>query len=106
MYRETSKLLLYSNLGEDSILLRLSGIFFDWEHRRCEKSELIRRIFVEIKRILDLATTYGFDANFWHNYLTFVLMTNENSFSLTCEYVGASEGSVNHFAKADFLAQK
>ena len=102
MYRETSKLLLYSNLGEDSILLRLSGIFFDWEHRRCEKSELIRRIFVEIKRILDLATTYGFDANLWHNYLTFVLMTNENSFSLTCECVGASEGSVNHFAKADF----
>ena len=102
MYRETSKLLLYSNLGEDSILLRLSGIFFDWDHQACEKSALIRRIYVEIKRILDLATTYGFDTNLWHNYLTFVLITNENSFSLTCERVGASEGSVNHFAKADF----
>ena len=102
MYRETSKLLLYSNLGEDSILLRLSGIFFDWEQQKCEKSALIRRIYVEIKRILDLATTYGFDTNLWHNYLTFVLITNENSFSLTCERAGASEGSVNHFAKADF----
>ena len=102
MYRETSKLLLYSNLGEDSILLRLSDIFFDWEHKACEKSALIRRIYVEIKRILDLATTYGFNTNLWHNYLTFVLITNENSFSLTCERVGASEGSVNHFAKADF----
>ena len=102
MYRETSKLLLYSNLGEDSILLRLSEIFFDWEQQKCEKSALIRRIYVEIKRILDLATTYGFDTNLWHNYLTFVLITNENSFSLTCERVGASEGSVNHFARADF----
>ena len=102
MYRETSKLLLYSNLGEDSILLRLSEIFFDWDHKACERSALIRRIYVEIKRILDLATTYGFDSNLWHNYLTFVLITNENSFSLTCERVGASEGSVNHFAKADF----
>ena len=102
MYRETSKLLLYSNLGEDSILLRLSGIFFDWEQQKCEKSALIRRIYVEIKRILDLATTYGFNTNLWHNYLTFVLITNENSFSLTCERAGASEGSVNHFAKADF----
>ena len=102
MYRETSKLLLYSNLGEDSILLRLSGIFFDWEQQKCEKSALIRRIYVEIKRILDLATTYGFNTNLWHNYLTFVLITNENSFSLTCERVGASEGSVNHFARADF----
>ena len=102
MYRETSKLLLYSKLGEDSILLRLSEIFFDWDHKACEKSALIRRIYVEIKRILDLATTYGFNTNLWHNYLTFVLITNENSFSLTCERVGASEGSVNHFAKADF----
>ena len=102
MYRETSKLLLYSKLGEDSILLRLSEIFYDWDHQACEKSALIRRIYVEIKRILDLATTYGFDTNLWHNYLTFVLITNENSFSLTCERVGASEGSVNHFAKADF----
>ena len=102
MYRETSKLLLYSNLGDDSILLRLSEIFLDWDHRRCEKPELIRRIYVEIKRILDLATSYGFDTNLWHNYLTFVLITNENSFSLTCERAGASDGSVNHFAKADF----
>ena len=102
MYRETSKLLLYSKLGEDSILLRLSEIFFDWDHKACEKSALIRRIYVEIKRILDLATTYGFDTNLWHNYLTFVLITNENSFSLTCERAGASEGSVNHFARADF----
>lgn len=102
MYRETAKLLLYSNLGEDSILLKLSNIFSDWDHQRCEKPDLIRRIYVEVKRILDTATTYGFDTNLWHNYLTFVLISNENSFSLTCERTGASEGSVNHFAKADF----
>jgi predicted AAA+ superfamily ATPase len=29
-------------------------------------------------------------------------MTNENSFTRTCERVGAGEGSVNHFAKSDF----
>ena len=102
MYRETAKLLLYSNLGEDSILLKLAEIFSDWDHQRCEKPELIRRIYAQIKRILDTATTYGFDTNLWHNYLTFVLITNENSFTLTAERQGASEGSVNHFAKADF----
>ena len=36
MYRETAKLLLYSNLGEDSILMKLSEIFCDWDHHRCE----------------------------------------------------------------------
>ena len=102
MYRETAKLLLYSNLGEDSILLRLSEIYRDWEARSCDKPQLIHRIYAEIKRLLDLSTQYGFNENLWQNYLTFVLLTNENSFSLTAERVGAGDGSVNHFAKSDF----
>lgn len=102
MYRYTARLLLYSNLGEDSILLRLSDIYRDWEGRRCDKPQLIHRIYGEIKRLLDLSTRYGFNENLWQNYLTFLLLTNENSFSLTAERVGAGDGSVNHFAKGDF----
>ena len=49
-----------------------------------------------------MATDYGFDHNLWHNYLTYLLITNENPFSLTCEKVGANDGSVNIFAKNDF----
>ena len=49
-----------------------------------------------------MATDYGFDKNLWHNYLTFILITNENPFSITCEKVGANDGSVNAFAKNDF----
>ena len=49
-----------------------------------------------------MATDYGFNYNLWHNYLTFFLVTNENPFSITCEKVGANDGSVNHFAKNDF----
>lgn len=102
MHREIVKLLLYSDLGENSILSNLAEIYRDWEDRNCEKTDLVRRIYKQVKRILDVATTYGFDTNLWHNYLTFVLLTNENSFSLTAERVGAGNGSVNHFAKADF----
>lgn len=102
MYKETANLLLYSNLGQDSILLQLADIFRDWEGKACDKSSLIHRIYVQVKAILDISTRYGFDENLWQNYLTFVLLTNENSFSLTAERVGARDGSVNHFAKADF----
>ena len=49
-----------------------------------------------------MATDYGFGKNLWHNYLTFILITNENPFSITCEKVGANDGSVNAFAKNDF----
>ena len=107
MYRETAKLLLYSNLGEDAILTRMAEIFRDWEAGSTDTSALISRIYAQVKRLLDLATVYGFNRNLWQNYLTFLLMTNENSFTLTCERVGATEGgSVNHFAKADFAVFK
>lgn len=106
MFQEVSRLLLYSHLPKDCILLELSGIFQDWTNGKCDKPVLISRIYQQVKRLLDLATLYGFDKNLWHDYLTFELMMNENSFSLTCERVGASCGSVNHFAKADFAVFK
>ena len=107
MYRETANLLLFSNLGEDAILTRLADIFRDWENGAADKPALISRIYAQVKRLLDLATVYGFNRNLWQNYLTFLLVTNENSFTLTCERVGATEGgSVNPFAKADFAIFK
>ena len=106
MYREVAKLILYRDLGEDSILLKLSGIFEDFEVGTESKARLITRIYEQMKALLDTATVYGFDKNLWHNYLTFILLTNENSFSITCEKVGANEGTVNHFAKADFKVFK
>lgn len=102
MYREIAKLVLYRDLGADSILMQLSGIFEDFDAGNCRKEDLVARIYDQMKRLLDLATSYGFDTNLWHNYLAFILITNENSFSMTCEKVGANDGTVNYFAKNDF----
>ena len=102
MYRDIAKLVLYRDLGADSILFRMSDIFEQFAKGNYDKAALTTSIYIEIKRLLDVATSYGFDRNLWHNYLTFILITNENSFSITCEKVGANDGSVNHFAKNDF----
>ena len=104
MYKEISKLILYGNLESDSILAKLSDIFKRFDNRETSKEQLINEIYTQIKRILVVATDYGFDKNLWHNYLTFFLITNENPFSITCEKVGANDGSVNEFAKNDFKA--
>lgn len=106
MYKEVAKLILYRDLGEDSILRKLAGIFEDYEKDQCSAAELTTRIYEQMKALLDLSTMYGFDENLWHNYLTFILLTNENSFSMTSEKVGANDGTVNHFAKADFKVFK
>ncbi len=102
MYHLVSKLILYRDLGEDSILGNLAEIFRQFESCHYREDELITEIYREMKRLLDLSTDYGFDKNLWHNYLSYILATNENSFSMTSEKVGGNEGTVNHFAKNDF----
>lgn len=101
MYREVAKLIIYGN-HEDTILMKMSEIFKKFDRDEETSDKLISDIYEQIKRILEVATDYGFDKNLWHNYLTFYLITNENPFSLTCEKVGANDGSVNEFAKNDF----
>ena len=104
MYREISKLILYGDMKEDEILYQMGEIFRRFRHKSSSRSELINDIYTQVRRLLVTATEYGFDDNLWHNYLTFYLVMNENPFSLTCEKVGAKEGSVNQFAKNDFRA--
>lgn len=102
MYKESAKLVLYRNFGNDSIFQQLCEICRDFDEGQYKESVLIERIYVQIKALLDLSTSYGFDDNLWHNYLTYLLLMNENSFSLVSEKRGAQLGSVNHFAKNDF----
>lgn len=102
MYQEISKLLMYGDLPQDEILYKLGQLFEQFEVGEYNKTELVRDINTQVKRILKVATDYGFDDNLWHNYLTFFLMMSENPFSITCEKVGASDGSVNGLVANDF----
>lgn len=106
MYRLTSKLVIYRNIGEDSILFRFADICQQFESDNYVKENLITEIYIEINRLLEVATRYGFDKNLWHNYLAFILAMSENPFTLVSEKVGANEGTVNEFAKGDFLIFK
>ena len=102
MYKEISQLIMYGNLDNSSILSSMADIFNRFDNKLSSKEELVTDIYTQVKRILEVATDYGFDKNLWQNYLTYFLITNENPFSITCEKVGANDGSVNTFAKNDF----
>lgn len=107
------RLLLFSNLGKDAILTQLSDAITLWNSTPVRdlpaiRAALVRRIHVQVKRLLDLATLYGFDRNLWQDYLTFLLITNENSFTLMAERAPCdpSAGSIFHFALADLAVFK
>lgn len=104
MYKIVSRLLIYGDLPKDSILMEFADIIRNMDEGKRAREELLTRTLTQLKHLLQVATDFGFDTNLWHNYLTFLLITDENPFSITCEKTGASEGSVNHFAKSDFKA--
>ena len=106
MYRLISKLVIYKKLGDNCLLIQLAQLIKEYdsiqgkENATILKEEIISRIYTLINQLLDIATNFGFNKNLWHNYLAFILATNENPFSITCEKVGAKEGTVNQLQKA------
>ncbi len=111
MYQEISKLILYRNFGRNNILQRISDCIreiggpktdpSDGDLTPEQKSGLQSRIYEAVHDLLDLATAYGFDHDLWRDYLAFLLITNENSLSLTAEKKGIEDGSVRQFALQD-----
>ena len=106
MYRLTSQLIIYRNIGQDSILFRLADICRRLEQGDTPRDRLAEETLTEVHRLLDLATVYGFNDNLWHNYLAFLLADTETPFTLVSEKVGANSGSVNTFARHDFVLFK
>lgn len=102
MYRQIARLVVYRNVEKDGILFHLAEICRRFDSKDYDRAQLTADIYAQIHALLDIATRYGFDKNLWHNYLAYLLATTENPFSITCEKVGAKEGSVNEFAKSDF----
>ncbi len=106
MYKIISNLIIYGDLDKDSILYRLAEITKELDRDDFDKDALRVRIYREVKRLLVTATDYGFDKNLWQDYLSYLLVMNENPFSLVCEKLGHRQGSVNLFALNDFEAYR
>ena len=108
MYQELSRLTLYSNLPEDCPLCQLARVEQRLEETADapltgkERAALTHTVMAQVKRLLDLATACGFDGNLWQNYLTWLIITHEDSFSLTFERAEPMDGSIRAIAVEDF----
>lgn len=106
MYELISRLLMFGDLTEESILYRLGRAIDRVETGNYNQREAIREINAISKELLMLATDYGFDENLWHNYIAFYIITNENPFSLVTEKTEVKPGSVNYLVENDFRILK
>ena len=101
MITGVKELILYRDLENGQILLDMTWILEHLEKKE-QISEVRDRFFSCMHDLVELAGNYGFENNLWHNYLTFLLVNNENIFSTACEIRGVTEGSLLSLARHDF----
>lgn len=52
MYKEIAKLIMYGNMKEDTILVKLGEIFRAFDEKTEDNAQLIRDIYTQLKRLL------------------------------------------------------
>ncbi len=100
------QMVIYREFGEASLLEKMEHVMLyygevkedDFWESGSAKGEYCQCIH----ELIDLAGNFGFRGNLWHDYLTYLLVNNENAFSKACEIKGAVAGSINELVKHDF----
>ena len=101
-----NELMLYRHIEEGQILMDMTFLMENYKNDDYEKEDLRSLLFDCINGMIEMAVSHGFEGNLWHTYLTFLLASDENAYSTSCEIVGEIEGSLNEIALHDFAIFK
>ena len=93
--------ILYHDFEQGELLEKMTMLMEDISHPKVLYGKG-GEYFACIHQLVEMAGTYGFAGNLWHDYLTYLLVNHENAFSTACEIVGPVEGTINAFAMHDF----
>ncbi len=83
-------MILYRNISNDAIVAALTS-------KEVDKGD----VMAAIGELVELTDRYGFCGNLWHCYLTFLLVSAENRYSLACEMRGEQSGGLGELAALD-----
>lgn len=98
----TKELMLYKHMEHEELLRDMTFLMENCDSEYYNKEDMAGLLFECVNELLELAAGYGFEGNLWHNYLTFLLVNDENAYSTECEIVGKIEGSINTITLHDF----
>ncbi len=96
------KLMIYKNFKHQELFDNFEWLINNADDEYYNDEDKIALLYECVNELLELANSYGFEGNLYHNFLGFLLANNENAFSTSCEIIGAPEGSINGIAIHDF----
>lgn len=100
--KSTKDLILYKEFEQEEIFYDFTWIIENYKNDYYNKED-VRALWYEcFHELIELSASHGFEGNLWHNYLTYLLVNNENAYSTACEIKGKVEGSINQLALHDF----
>lgn len=102
----TNELMLYKNMEYGDILMDMTFLMENYDSEYYNREDMRGLLFECVNELLELSVSHGFEGNLWHTYLTFLLASDENAYSTSCEIVGPVTGSINEIAKHDFSVFK
>ena len=84
-----SQLIIFSDIKNDEILNKVSGITDE------------ASINEAVSLLLGKADTFGFEGNLWKDYIAYLLVYSENFYTLSCEGRGRQKGSIDTLALSE-----
>lgn len=100
--KSTKDLILYKEFEQEEVFYDFTWIMENYKNDYYNKED-VRALWYEcFHELIELSASHGFEGNLWHNYLTYLLVNNENAYSTACEIKGKVEGSINQLALHDF----
>lgn len=102
----TNELILYKNMEEGQLLQDMVFLMEEYENEYYNREDLAALLADVVNGLIELAVSHGFEGNLWQDYLTYLLASNENAYSTSCEIVGAVDGSINAAALHDLAIFK
>ncbi len=101
-----TNMILYRNLEHGQIFSNMAWIMenYDSSYYNCEDIKAL--CYESFHDLIELSASHGFEGNLWHNYLTYLMVNNENAYSMACEMRGGVNGSINELARHDFAIFK
>lgn len=98
---DTGKLMIYKNFKHQELFDNFEWLINNVDNDYFNEEDKISLLYKCINELLELADVYGFEGNLFHSFLGFLLSNNENSFSKSCEIIGAGDGTINQIAIHD-----
>ncbi len=84
---EYNSLCLYHGFGEGSLLANLCAAEKEYTEMGHLDAPTVQALCGSLGDVLALSVDYGLQGDLWQGYLTYLLISHENPFSLSCERV-------------------